>query len=182
MKIIASNVSAQSRSAFTLIEVIIASAVSVLAMMVVCLLGIYCGRCFAALANYSGLDQEGQLALDKMSREIRQAHSVISVAPTSVSLVDKDHNTMVISYDQASRTLMGVSAGVTNVYLTDCDSLQFTNYQKTVISNTFDAYLPAYVSDTRLLQVTWTCSRSILGAKMNNESVQSAKIAIRNNN
>jgi hypothetical protein len=31
----------------------------------------------------------------------------------------------------------------------------------------------------KLVQVTWVCSRSILGKKVNTESVQSAKVVIR---
>ena len=76
---------------------------------------------------------------------------------------------------------MRVGGGTTNVYLTDCDSLEFANYQRTTISNTFDAYEPAFTTNTRLIQVTWTCSRRILGARMNTENVQSAKVVLRNN-
>ena len=48
------------------------------------------------------------------------------------------------------------------------------------VSNSFDCYAPATVANAKLVQVTWNCSRQILGNKANTESVQSAKIAIRN--
>ena len=95
--------------------------------------------------------------------------------------MDRDNNPVTYSFDAQARTLMRDSGGITNRYLTGCDSLSFTNYLGVVISNTFDAYLPAHVADTRMIQVTWTCSGTILGARMNTESVQSAKIVIRNN-
>ena len=47
-------------------------------------------------------------------------------------------------------------------------------------SNTFDCYDPAYITNARVIQVTWRCSRPILGKKATTESVQSAKIVLRN--
>jgi len=66
------------------------------------------------------------------------------------------------------------------VMVTGCDSLQFWIYQHTPRSNSFDCYDPAYVTNARLVQVTWTCSRQMLGVKANTELVESAKIALRN--
>jgi len=170
-----------TNAGFTLLEVMVASAIALVVLLVVVSLSWYSGRSFVAVANYVDLDQASQLALDKMSREIRQAHRVTDFSPTSISLLDVDNNPLNFFYDPGARTLGRVSGGQTNVMLTGCDFLQFAKYQHTAISNTFDAYDPAYVTNTRLIQVTWKCSRQILGAKVNTESVQSAKIALRNN-
>jgi hypothetical protein len=170
-----------SRAAFTVIEVIIASALGVLAMAVVGSLSWFSSRSFAAIANYADLDQASQFALDKMSREIRQAHQVTAYSPSSMTFSDVDNNPLSFIYDPETRTLVRVSGGQTNTLLQGCDFLQFSKYQHTAISNTFDAYDPAYVTNTKLIQVSWMCSRKILGAKINTESVQSAKIALRNN-
>ena len=166
---------------FTLLEVMVASSIALIVLLVVVSLSWYSGRSFVAVANYVDLDQASQLALDKMSREIRQAHRVTDFSPTSLSLLDVGGNPLSFFYDPDARTLGRVSGGLTNVLLTGCDFLQFAKYQHTAISNTFDAYDPAYVTNTRLIQVTWKCSRQIMGAKANTESVQSAKIALRNN-
>ncbi len=168
-------------SAFTLIEVMVASALALLTVVAVGSLSWYSGRSFVAIANYVDLDQTSQFALDKMSREIRQAHRVMDYSATSLTLLDVDNNPLNFTYDPGARTLVRVSGGQTNTLLTGCDFLQFAKYQHTAISNTFDAYDPAYVTNTRLIQVTWKCSRKILGAQANSESVQSAKIALRNN-
>jgi hypothetical protein len=159
----------------------VASGLATLLFMVMWLLATFSGRSFAAMANYVALDQEGQLALDKMSREVREAHRLTDFSATALTFEDKDYKTLQFIFDPTIRALISVKGGVTNTYLANCDSLTFTNYQKTTISNTFDAYQAAYVTNTRLIQVTWTCSRNILGARVNTESVQSAKIAIRNN-
>ena len=159
----------------------VASALGLLTLAAVGSLSWYSGRSFAAVANYVDLDQASQLALDKMSREIRQAHRVTDYSTTSLSLLDVDKNPLDFVYDSDARSLFRVSGGQTNTLLKGCDFLQFAKYQHTAISNTFDAYDPAYVTNTRLIQVTWMCSRKVLGAKVNTESVQSAKIALRNN-
>jgi len=116
-----------------------------------------------------------------MSREIRQARQLTDYSATRLTFRDVDNNPLNFIYDPESRTLARVSGGQTNILLRGCDFLQFSKYQHTAISNTFDAYDPAYVTNSKLIQVTWACSRTILGAKVNTESVQSAKIALRNN-
>jgi hypothetical protein len=176
------SISHRAAAAFTLPEILVSSALGVLVLLVVGALSVYSGRSFVAIANYVGMDQASQLALDKMSREIRQAHRLVEFSPSSLTFEAANHQQFVFSYDSEARTLVRIGGTTTNVYLTDCDSLEFAKYQRTTISNTFDAYEPAYVTNTRLIQVTWTCSRKILGAKkMNTESVQSTKIVLRNN-
>jgi len=72
--------------------------------------------------------------------------------------------------------------GTTNtVLLTQCDFLNFDISQRNP-SNNFTFYpCPATnVSIAKLIDVSWRCSRQILGAKINTESVQTAKIVIRN--
>jgi hypothetical protein len=47
-------------------------------------------------------------------------------------------------------------------------------------SNAFDCYDPAYITNARVIQVTWNCSRKILGKKATTENMQAAKITLRN--
>src|SRR6266446_1980451 len=145
-------------AALTLLEVMIASGVGLLVLLVVTLLAFFSGRSFVAMTNYIKIDQHSQLALDKMSREIRQAHSFTACSPTSISFLDKDYNLVQFAFDPQARTLVRTSGTNINTYLTECDSLQFANFSNQSISNTFDVYQPAHVTDTRMLQVTWTCS------------------------
>jgi len=141
----------------------------------------YTTQSFAAMYNYLDLDLTSQQAIDRMSKEVRGAMQLTAFASNDVSLLDANGNPLRYVYDAGAGTLLRVSGGQTNTWLTGCDSLQFSIYQHTPISNTFDCYDPAYVTNTKLLQVSWVCSRKILGAKVNTESAQSAKIAIRNN-
>jgi hypothetical protein len=167
-------------SAFTLIEVLVASTLGLLVCLTIVLLSIFSSRTFVSIANYVHMDQRSQLALDKMSREIRQAKRLTEFSAQSLTFDDADYRPLRFIFDAKARTLSRVSEGVTNTYLSDCDSVEFSKYVGIPISNTFDAYEPSYVTNTRLIRVRWICSRKILGATMNTESVQSAKIALRN--
>ena len=175
-------ISTKSRrnSAFTLVEVMVAAALGLIALTAVGMLSWFSSRSFAAIANYVALDQASQLALDKMSKEVRQARRLTDYSATSLNLLDFDNNALQFVYDPDAKTLVRVSAGQTNLLLTGCDFLQFTNYQRTPSSNTFDASSAAYVTNSKVIQVTWSCSRKILGAKVNTESIQSSKITLRN--
>src|SRR5215469_13521951 len=84
---------------FTLLEVIVASALGLIGLLMVMLLTIFSGRSFAAITNYVALDQQSQMALDRMSREIRQAHRVTGYAPASITFLDRDKNSVQYTFD-----------------------------------------------------------------------------------
>lgn len=170
----------RSLAAFTLPEVMIASGLGLLVLLAVATLSMFGGRSFVAMTNYVDMDQRSQVALDKMSREIRQSRGLTAFSSTNLTFVDANGIPVQFAYDADARKLLRLSNGETSVFLTGCDSLQFGSYQHTVKSNSFNCYDPTYVTDSKLIQVTWTCSRALLGVKANTESVQSAKIAIRN--
>ena len=163
-----------------MVELVVATAIGILTCVAVMLLSIYSSRSFAAILNYVQMDEHSQRALDHMSRELRQARRLTAFTSTSLTLQDVDNQQLIYCYDPGQRSLLRISQGVTNQYLSDCDELEFSKFQRTSISNTFDAYEPAFVTNTKLVQITWTCSRKILGAKLNTESVQSAKVVLRN--
>jgi len=168
------------RAAFTLIELMVASAVSLVTATAIMLLSYFSSRSFVTMTNYTDMGQLSQLALDKMAKEIRQTRQLTSFSTNSLSFLDANNNALQFTYDPDARQLVRVSGGLTNTYLTECDFLTFSIYQHTPISNTFDCYDPAYVTNGRLVQVVWGCSRQVFGTKATTESVQSAKIALRN--
>src|SRR5436190_19152572 len=117
-----------SEQAFTFVEVMMASGVGIMALLVIMLLSLYSSRSFAAIANYVDMDERSQLALDKMSREIRQAHRLIDYTPTSITIEDKNSKPATFRYDGEARDLVRSYNGVTTTNLTECDSLKFSNY------------------------------------------------------
>ena len=60
--------------------------------------------------------------------------------------------------------------------------MMITIYGRNNVSNQFSQFVTTNVGGAKMVQFTWTCSRTIIGARLNTESVQSAKIVIRKQN
>jgi len=172
--------SRRQQSAFTLIEVLLASAISLVLAGILAMFFAFSLRSFAAMTNYADMNQRSELALDKMSKDIRQARSLTAYTTNSLTFLDVNNNSLQYAFDSSKGTLVRVSGGVSTTYLTNCDSLSFWIYQHTPISNSFDCYVPGAITNTRVIQVTWHCSRKILGTKATTESVESATLSLRN--
>lgn len=179
-KITFTNRDSRPCQAFTLVEVMVAAGLAGIVATVIATLAYFTTRSFVAMTNYTDMALLSRMALDNMSRTIRQASQVTAYTTNSITLLNSSGSTTKYTFNPADRTVLNVSGGKTNTYLTHCDSLQFRLYQRTPISNTFDCYNPAYITNAKLVQVTWTCSRQILGAKVNTEAMESAKICLRN--
>ena len=165
---------------FTLVEFMVASSLGLLVATAVALLSSFTTRSFVAATNYTDLAMTSRKGLDIMTRTIRQASQVVAYSTNGITLLDTSSNLTSFTFDPAARTLVTASGGLRTTNLTGCDSLSFWIYQRTPVSNTFDCYTPAFTTNAKLVQVTWSCSRTILGAKVNTEAIESAKITLRN--
>jgi hypothetical protein len=156
----------------------IATGIGGVVLSVLMLLIFFAARSFAALANYVDLDQASRNALDIMSSEIRQADRLTTFS-TNQLVFSYNGNTLDYTYSPQAKTLTRTLGGNARVLLTGCDSLTFSIFQRNPMGGTYDQYPTATAATTKLVQLTWTCSRKILGAAVNTESVQSAKIVLR---
>jgi type II secretory pathway component PulJ len=165
----------------TLMEFMVASAITSLLGLGVASLLFYSGRSFAAIANYVELDHSSRIALDQMSREIRQANRLTANTATSLTFEDYDGGELSYTYDTSAKTLRRSKNGVvdSNPLLEECDFLQFSIFQRNSVGGTYNQYAAATASTCKLVQLNWICSRKIFGVPKNTESVQSAKIVIR---
>jgi hypothetical protein len=169
-----------SASAFTLVELMVASALGLVVTTAVLSLSYYSTRSFAAIANYMELNRNDQLALDQITRDIRQAIAVSAFpSATNITLSDYAGQPLQYVFDPNARTLVRVKGSQQTTNLTDCDSLTFALFQRTPISNTFACYNVAGVTNAKLVELNWSCSRTILGVKVDTETMQSSKIALR---
>ena len=171
--------STKGRAGFTLVEFLVSMAVGSLIFLAVAVLGIYSGRSFAALANYTDLDAKSRDALDRLTRDVRQVKRLTASTATSLNFEDGDGAALSYVYSPGNRTLARNKGGITNVLLTECDNLTFSTFQRNPISGTYEQFPTSSPATTQLINVTWSCSRKILGTTMNTESVQTAKIVIR---
>jgi hypothetical protein len=117
------------------------------------------------------------MALDKMSQEIRQAQRLTGFTTNQLTFVDFDGKQLVYRYFPEQRVLKRSKDGVEETLLTECDNLTFTSFRRNTQQGTFD--LATTNAASKVINVNWTCSRRILGARVNTEPVQSAKIVVR---
>lgn len=166
---------------FTILETMIASAIATVLALGLISLVIFSNRSFAAMANYVDLDHRSRIALDTMSREIRQTNRLTDYTDTSLTFEDSDGGILKYVYDPATKTLTRSKNGTADskALLSKCDSLKFSIFQRNPVGGSYDQYPAATPATCKLVQLRWICSRELFGAKVNTESVQSAKVVIR---
>jgi hypothetical protein len=168
------------RSGVTLTEFIIAAGLSGLVASALLILAVSTGRSIAELVNYVDMDHVNRVALDTMTREMRQVQTITSLSSNNVVFVDKDGATVVYTYSPQSRTLMRTKGLETKTLIEQCNSLRFACYQRTPASNKYDLIPTSTIANTKVITITWNCSRRLFGVHSNTEQGQTAKIVIRN--
>jgi hypothetical protein len=102
-----------------------------------------------------------------------------SISSNQLVFTDWDGAPLAYTYSPGTRTLVQSKGGVNTVLLTGCDFLCFSNFQRNPIEFSYDQYLANSPTNTKLVSMTWICSRTVVGTRLNTESVQTAKIVIR---
>jgi prepilin-type N-terminal cleavage/methylation domain-containing protein len=182
---ITSQTSKAGRRAFTLVEMLIATAVGGLLLVAVMSMSLFSARSFAAISNYVDLDIKSRTALDTMTSDIRQALDLSSASSNSLSFHLVDINTgatnvLRYTYDPTGKTLTRSYLGYNKALLTNCTFMQFALFNRTSVSNTYDQFTNSTPAYCKVIQLTWVCSRDVLGGRLvNTESVQSAKVVMR---
>ena len=173
-----------SRRAFTLVELLIAIAVGAVLLVAVMSLMFYSARSFAALTNYVDLDQFSRNALDHATTEIRQASRVMAGSDEHTLHLWMTNpltgvgRQVTYTYDPQAETLTRVDGGESRVLLRECYRFSF-NYHQRNATLEWEA-LPAHTVElTKQVRIFWECGRTILGARANTESVQSARVVLR---
>jgi type II secretory pathway pseudopilin PulG len=164
---------------FTLAEMLVGFGVSSIVIAAVITLGWTGAMNMTRLWNYAEMDAQSQLAADQLTRDTRRANRVSSYSSTNLVLEDFDGVALTYAYSPGARTLTRTKAADSAVLLRECDALAFSlgkrnpggafeNFSSTTLTN-----------EGKVLDVTWKCSRKILGQTANTENVSSAKIVIR---
>lgn len=164
----------------TILELMVTTLVGSLALTAVGSLSVYTARSFAAMSNYMELDKNSRNALDRLTQVVREADGVTEFDNHNVKM---SYHGMSLSfkYSQGAKTLTMIDTnGSSRVLLRDCDYLKFEAFQRNSVAGTYDQYPASTETNaTKLVQVSWICSRALIGSLLNTESVQSAKIVIR---
>lgn len=170
---------AQLRRGWTLVETMVAMLCGSIILGSMLVTGTTVSSTMVAIINYNDLNSSSRNTLDTMSRDLRNTATVTALTSSRVTA----SNTItgdIVSYvwdgtNKFTRTFNGVS----QVMLTGCDALRFSGFQRNPTNN-LQFVKASTTSQTKLISVSWRCSRQILGSKLNTESVQTAQICIRN--
>ena len=176
---------------FTMVEMMVA--IGLTAVLLSSLMGLYVSGLlsFAAMGNYQNLEVKSYYALDTLSREIRNSNLVIGYVTNQSLTLSNSYarngagQINIITYDPTAQIVTLQRTGqATITNLTECDSWGFSLYTRAPDTNSFSTNIVFTVatnaSACKLIQMSWKCSRTILGSKLNTESVQTAQIVLRN--
>ena len=168
-----------SRAAFTLMEMLFASLITGMVVFTLIGMSISSGHHFAAYANYVELNDANRLAMDTITRDLRECNRVISSGTNFLYIEAGDGQPLLYSHIASTKTVRRWKAGVSKVILNGCESMRFTLLQRNPKDESYDVYPAATPATAKVVDVAWNCSRSILGVKANTENVQTARIVIR---
>ena len=171
-------------SGIGVIEFMVAMAIGSLVIVAVMMVFSFSSRSFSALGNYSTLDKQSRHTLDTMTKEIRMTRFVYSYATNYTLFQDYDNTWLYYWWDQWGKKVYRWKPGQpVTVMLNNCDYMRFDFYQRNPKGGVFDYYPPStalYSTTCKMVQLSWICSTNVLGTTKNSESVQSAKVVIRN--
>jgi prepilin-type N-terminal cleavage/methylation domain-containing protein len=172
----------------TLIEMLMAMSVGVIIMAVVAVLSVYALRSFTAMGNYADLESKSRFALDRITRDLRQATGVVSFDQSGPDKYLRLTNALegvrlTYTWYADDRVLEFEKGGhPVQTYLTECDDWSFTLFQRTPMPGVTNQFHPTTNSGAcKMIEMTWKCSRTMLGKKWNTESAQCARVVLRTN-
>lgn len=164
---------------WSLIETLVATAIGTFVAGSIVTTGVTLSDTMVAIGNYCDLNRASRTTLDTMSADLRNTASVTQVSSSSVT-VSNFLTGEVIGYTwDGSNCVTRTFNGGSQVMLKNCDYFSIANFQRNPTNN-FQFVPASSAATTKLISVSWHCSRQILGAKLNTESVQTAQICIRN--
>lgn len=173
------------QAGITLVETMLSMTIGLMLLGATVALWGSANQTFACVLNYVDLTNRSKVALDTLSREIRNAQSVESVSSTQLIIRDADGDRLTYTYDPAKKTLEqslvpGIGTSRTTTLLTQCDSLTFSAFQRNPLGGSYDQYPAADAATAKVIQIQWTCARQLTGSRSNTERQISAKVVIRN--
>ncbi len=176
----------------TLIEMLIATGIGAIMILIIVTLTAYAERSFAITSSHVDLESRSRLALDKLTRQLHQATAVIACQTNlpvkSLTVTNAVEGYMLtLSWDSDDRKLLLETVGPTpeddrtDTLLRNCDRWDFTLCNRApVVGPTQVSFDPALsIADCKVILMSWSCSQKLIG-KLETENVQEAQIALRN--
>ena len=178
----------------TIIELLVSITIGLIVLTAAGLMWIFLLRSFVAAGNYADLDAKSRMAVDTMLSEIRESSLVTGFQNNgsnnwlSLTNVLEANSGIKYLWSADSRMLTRQKSGEPDrTYLTECDSWDFQLYQRSPHPSGIYIFYPATnafgtndATIAKLINMSWRCSRAIMGQKRNTENVQTAQVVLRN--
>ena len=180
LKIIVTSSRRRRRSGgTTLMETVFAMGITGMILLVLVAISMLSQGTIVSFANYVDLNGANRIAMDTLTRDVRQSHRVTACTNNMLTLEDSDNGVITYSYSAVTRTLDRLKDGNARTLLRGCDLLTFNIAQRNPIGGSYDVYPSATPDTAKVISVAWNCSRTVLGQRVSSENVQSARIVIR---
>ena len=170
----------------TLIELMIAMGIFSVVSMALTTIFIFSLRSFETMSNYANLDRDNRVAVDTITRDVRQASYVsdYKADPPTLTLVSGS-DTVSYLYDEDAQTLTrSASDGSERVLLELCTELTFNLFQRNAVGGSYDVFPVAkgsWTNTAKVVELSWKTNRRLKGtSRINSEYVETARIVIRN--
>jgi prepilin-type N-terminal cleavage/methylation domain-containing protein len=167
------------RGGFTLVEVMVVTALIGIAAVMLLGASFYTGRSIASLTDSVALSMQSRSVIDRMSQKLRQAEAVTAFTTKSITVTSGGTN-LSYTFSPGTHRLTETENGASKVLLENCDSLMFELYKRNPLTNSFDQFPAANVlSEAKLVRVSWACTSKGLGKSTGSSELVSAKIVLR---
>ena len=160
-------------------EMLMAVGITGMVMVALASICMLAGRTFVAFMNYVDLDGGNRIAMDTITRDLRECNKVTACTARTLTIEDSAGASVVYDFSQDARTLNRTKNGAAQTLLKGCDTLTFAIAQRTPIGGSYDVFPAATPATAKVVNVKWNCSRTIFGRTANTEKVQTARIVIR---
>lgn len=168
----------------TLVELLVATAAGLIVMGAFVAVTMNVNSMVKATGNYADLDEYSRNTLDMLSRDVRNASSVNTASSSTNLILENTYTGKQITYtwDGSNLVTRAYGSASPQMVLTNCNYLDFDYFTRYPLNNLQFTDITNAINpdEIKLVSVSWRCSRSILGIKMNTESVQTAQIVLRN--
>jgi hypothetical protein len=164
------------RAGYTLAEVLIASTIALVVVVIVTGAMLFISQWYLGLGNYLQMNQQSRIALEWIGRDLRMSSTVVITTEDEITLTipagDGNNRTVRYWWDPDLRRLMRAEAGTERIMLASVREIQFRFFNALGIESNRQ-------QDIKMIQLNAELQRRVR-ATTNTNYVISARFTMRN--
>ncbi len=174
---------ASSRSAFTLVEILVATGLSGLVLAAILTSFVFLGKAGVGLRNYADMEAQARSAIETFALDARMASQVVWNNASSLTLTVErggGTTTATYAYNPTARTFTRSSGGATTTLLTNIRAFSFNAYSIDTSPVSLASITAATHRDTKQVQISLETERVNPALSVTTNKVISARFVLRN--